>query len=203
MGTGGSTLAGRAKRLRAGITRRRQRWELVSKLPKRGVGAEVGTWKGDFSANLLRRTRPERLYLIDPWEYRDDPAYANAMFGDRTPGGQQKMDAIHDAVRHRFEAEIAAGRVIVKRSRSTEAAAGLEPLDWVYIDGDHTYPAVRGDLEAFYPLVRPGGVLAGDDYGMVGWWDDGVKKAVDEFATAHDCRLTVLGHQFLFAKPAA
>jgi len=202
MGSGRSTLAGRAKRLRAGIRRRRQRRALVAMLPKHGVGAEVGTWKGDFSARLLRRTRPQRLYLIDPWEYRDDPAYAQAMFGDRTPGGQQKMDAIHDAVCRRFAREIADGRVIVTRARSTDATAGLEVLDWAYIDGDHTYPAVLADLDAYFPLVKPGGVLAGDDYGMVGWWEDGVRRAVDEFAATHDCALTVMGHQFAFTKPA-
>jgi hypothetical protein len=197
-----STLAGKAKRLRAGLRRRAQRRALVAMLPRGGVGAEVGAWKGDFSAQLLRRTRPQRLYLVDPWEYRDDPEYAHAMFGDRTPGGQQKMDAIHDAVCARFAREIAAGKVVVKRARSTEAAAGLDSLDWAYIDGDHTYPAVRQDLEAYYPLIRPGGVLAGDDYGMVGWWEDGVRRAVDEFAATHGCELTVMGHQFAFTKPA-
>ncbi len=195
-------IRGEVRRLSAGALRRRQRWTVVSALPKNGVGAEVGTWKGDFAAQLLRRTRPLRMYLIDPWEYRDDPGYERAMFGDRTPGGQAKMDAIHDAVLSRFRREIDAGTVIVRRSRSVEAADGLEPLDWAYIDGDHTYEAVRADLEAYYPLVKPGGVLAGDDYGMVGWWEDGVRRAVDEFAAAHGCPLTVLGNQFSITKPS-
>ncbi len=197
-----ATIGRTSRRLRAGIKRRRQRWELVARLPKHGVGAEVGTWKGDFSAHLLRRARPRRLYLIDPWEYREDPRYAHAMFGDRTPGGQQKMDAIHDAVVRRFGSQIESGTVVVTRARSTEAARNLEQLDWVYIDGDHTYEGVRGDLEAYYALVKPGGLVAGDDYGMVGWWEDGVKRAVDEFVAAHGCELTVMGHQFVFAKPA-
>jgi len=200
MASAAATMAGKAKRLRAGIRRRRQRWELVGSLPKYGVGAEVGSWKGDFSAQLLRRAQPRRLYLIDPWEYREDPQYAHAMFGDRTPGGQQRMDTIHEGVCRRFESEIAAGRVVVARARSTDAAAGLESLDWVYIDGDHTYDGVRDDLDAFYPLVKPGGVIAGDDYGMVGWWEDGVKRAVDEFVAARGCELTVIGHQFLFTR---
>jgi hypothetical protein len=193
-------IRGQIRRLRDGIVRRRQRRELVGKLPRRAVGAEVGTWKGDFAAQLLRRTRPARLYLIDPWEYRDDPTYAHAMFGDRTPGGQQRMDAIHDAVRERFRRHIDAGTVIVRRSRSVDAAQGLEPLDWVYIDGDHTYAAVLADLGAYYPLVKAGGVVAGDDYGMVGWWEDGVRRAVDEFASEHGCELVVVGNQFRITK---
>jgi hypothetical protein len=193
-------LRAQSRRLRAGLVRRRQRWELVGKLPKRAVGAEVGTWKGDFAAQLLRRARPSRLYLIDPWEYRDDPTYAHAMFGDRTPGGQQRMDAIHDAVRERFARDIDAGRVVMRRARSVEAARDLEPLDWVYIDGDHTYEAVLADLAAYYPLVKPGGVVAGDDYGMVGWWEDGVRRAVDRFAAEHACELLVAGNQFRITK---
>lgn len=196
-------LRGRIRRLRAGAIRRGQRRRLVASLPKHGVGAEVGTWKGDFAAQLLRRTRPRRLYLIDPWEYREDPAYAKAMFGDRTPGGQQRMDSIHDAVCSRFARQIAAGTVLVRRQRSTDGASGLEELDWVYIDGDHTYAAVRADLDAFYPLVRAGGAVAGDDYGMVGWWEDGVRRAVDEFAAAEGCELKVMGNQFLITKPGA
>jgi Methyltransferase domain len=202
MASAAATVARKAKRVKAGIRRRKQRWDLVGSLPRHGVGAEVGTWKGDFSAQLLRRAEPRRLYLVDPWEYRDDPQYEHAMFGDRTPGGQQRMDAIHAGVCDRFGREIGAGRVVVARARSTDAAATLEPLDWVYIDGDHTYAGVRDDLEAFYPLIKPGGVFAGDDYGMVGWWEDGVKRAVDEFVAAHGCALTVTGNQFRFTKPS-
>jgi hypothetical protein len=195
-------LRGQTRRLLSGAARRRQRWTVVGSLPKGGVGAEIGTWKGDFAAQLLRRTRPSRLYLIDPWEYRHDPGYERAMFGDRTPGGQEKMDAIHDDVQRRFEREIAAGTVVVRRARSTDAAAGLEALDWAYIDGDHTYEAVLADLNAFYPLVKAGGMLAGDDYGMVGWWEDGVRRAVDEFAAERTCELLVLGNQFCITKPS-
>ena len=182
------------------MRRRIQRAALVRSLPRGAVGAEVGTWKGDFAAQLLRRVRPRRLYLIDPWEHRDDAGYEHAMFGRRWSGGQARLDAVHDAVCKRFRRQISSGRVIVKRSRSVEAASGLEPLDWVYIDGDHTYPAVRDDLAAFYELVKAGGVIAGDDYGMVGWWEDGVRRAVDEFVTERGCDVVILGNQFRITK---
>jgi hypothetical protein len=54
---------------------------LISKLPQAGVGAEVGTWKGDFSAQLLESGKPRLLYLIDPWKYRGDAEYEHAMYG--------------------------------------------------------------------------------------------------------------------------
>ena len=39
-----------------------------------------------------------------------------------------------------------------------EALAG-EPLDVLFIDGDHSYSGVRTDFELYAPLVRPGGVI--------------------------------------------
>lgn len=37
------------------------------------------------------------------------------------------------------------------------------PLDFLFIDGDHTYPGVRWDWERYGPLVRPGGLIAFHD----------------------------------------
>jgi hypothetical protein len=194
-------LSHRLRYARSHAERRVSRRRLLSKLPRDGVGAEIGTWKGDFSEQLLRHARPRLLYLVDPWEFRDDPQYTHGMFGSDDQGNQASMDAIHDEVRRRFDDEIAAGKVAVMRSRSTDAAAGMDALDWIYIDGDHTYEGVKGDLEAFYPLVRQGGAIAGDDYAVVGWWGDAVIRAVDEFVASHGCELVIIGHQFLFRKP--
>jgi len=46
-------------------------------------------------------------------------------------------------------------------------ASGFYPdrfLDAVFIDGDHAYPSVIADIDAWLPKVRPGGILAGHDY---------------------------------------
>ena len=55
---------------------------------------------------------------------------------------------------------------------------GGEELDFLFIDGDHTYEGVRRDFEMYSPLVRRGGVVAfhdivphdraHDPYGQVG-----------------------------------
>lgn len=37
------------------------------------------------------------------------------------------------------------------------------PIDFLYIDGDHTYEGVRRDYELYAPLVRPGGLIAFHD----------------------------------------
>jgi predicted O-methyltransferase YrrM len=35
-----------------------------------------------------------------------------------------------------------------------------EPIDFLFIDGDHTYEGVRNDFEMYEPLVRAGGLIA-------------------------------------------
>jgi hypothetical protein len=36
-------------------------------LPKNGIGAELGVFKGQFSPMLMRYAKPKELHLIDPW----------------------------------------------------------------------------------------------------------------------------------------
>lgn len=38
-------------------------------------------------------------------------------------------------------------------------------IDLLWVDGDHSYEGCKADLEAWAPLVRVGGVVAGHDYG--------------------------------------
>lgn len=38
-----------------------------------------------------------------------------------------------------------------------------QPLDFLLIDGDHTYEGVKQDFETYSPLVRPGGLVAFHD----------------------------------------
>ena len=52
-------------------------------------------------------------------------------------------------------------------------------LDFVLIDADHSYQAVKEDLRAWVPKVKPGGVIAGDDYASP--THPGVRRAVDEY----------------------
>ncbi len=62
----------------------------------------------------------------------------------------------------------------------------------VYIDGDHSYEAVRDDIKAWLPKVRKGGILAGHDYGA-GW--PGVQKAVHEILGS---RVKVMRQSWVF-----
>jgi SAM-dependent methyltransferase len=117
-------------------------------------------------------------------------------------GGQAGMDEIYASVLVRFRSQTEIGSVVVWRKSSIEGARDFpdRSLDWVYIDADHTYSAVKADLEAFRRVVKPGGVICGDDYDDDGWWADGVTKAVDEFAGSVG-RPEIIGNQFIFRLP--
>ena len=187
------------------IRRRGGRRFLLKMLPRASVGAEIGVWRGDFSARILRTIRPAKLHLIDPWAFMPGEAYHDAWYGGRLAGDQDAMDRIHDGVALRFAREIATGVVEVHRSASAEASSRfpLAYFDWVYVDGNHLYEAVRADLELFDPKLKPGGLLAGDDYSVPGWWDDGVTRAVDEFVAAGGYEVVALAsNQFVLRKPS-
>jgi hypothetical protein len=191
---------------RAEAVRKREaeRARMLSMLPAGGACAEIGTWRGDFAAVILADRQPSSLFLVDPWEYRTEEDYEQASYGGKMDGGQQALDAMHQSVVERFASEISGGQVTVLRQRSTDAARTFAPasLDWVYIDGDHSYEGVSADLEAYFAAVKPGGLMAGDDYGHEGsWFEDGVKRAVDEFAGRRGAGLELIGTQFVLRKP--
>ena len=48
----------------------------------------------------------------------------------------------------------------------TKAELGGREVDFLFIDGDHTYEGVRSDFEMYAPLVRDGGVVAFHDVVM-------------------------------------
>jgi predicted O-methyltransferase YrrM len=43
---------------------------------------------------------------------------------------------------------------------------GSEPLDYLFIDADHTYEGVKRDFQMYSPLVRKGGTVAFHDIGQ-------------------------------------
>jgi len=160
--------------------RRDHSWRswVLNDIPRNSRCAEVGVWKGDFSAQILSTVKPSELHLIDPWVFR--PTFPNRWYGGAKAASQSDMDAIHAGVMKRFHGR---AEVRIHRMRSLDAVAQFpdKSLDWVYIDGDHSYEAVKADLVAWLCKVKIGGALVGDDYD---WLDESgapsVLRAVEE-----------------------
>ena len=49
-------------------------------------------------------------------------------------------------------------------------------FDLIFIDADHSYEAVKKDLDNWIPKLKPGGKISGHDYGN----KEGVGRAVNE-----------------------
>ncbi|QDU37477.1 hypothetical protein Mal4_17910 [Maioricimonas rarisocia] len=157
--------------------RQRQLIEWLEPLRPLRFGAEVGVYDG-YTSDILLQAFPElHLWMVDPWHTIDQPEeYANF---DESRFEELRRIAMwwtSHAEDRRFEL----------RKPSLEASS-LFPdasLDFVFIDADHHYDAVKADVHAWWPKVRTGGLLSGHDYGVygdaTGAW--GVRRAVDEFA---------------------
>lgn len=139
-----------------------------------GAGAEIGVLYGDTSYFLLKEIPNLTLYSVDPYLPYDEP--------DRTEAHMNRYE--QDA---RNKLSVFGGRSIMMKTTSVEAAPAITDLslDFVFIDAQHTYEAVKEDIATWYPKVRTGGLITGHDYR----WD-GVNRAVNEFAQ----QLQVDGH---------
>jgi len=146
-----------------------------------GIGAEIGVRYGDNAQHLFAEAKPRTLYLVDTWGHRP-----GALDHDNS-----RLRQMYRGVKRRFARY---ARIHVLPLASIRAARLFDPhsFDWVYIDAAHDYQSVTDDITAWWPLVRPGGWLAGHDY-LDRAPDYGVKRAVDRFAGDRDLEVGVTG----------
>jgi len=168
---------------------------------------DVGVWKGGstlYLANLLRDAR------IDGAVIAVDTFLGSPEHWDRKgpfSGGLRKRfgfpvlyeQFLGNVVRRGHES-----RVVPLPQSSDNAAAILRRAgivaDLVHIDAAHDYASVLRDAETYWDLLRPGGVLVGDDY--VPEWP-GVIAAADAFAAARGLRLGFSSPKWYVRKPDA
>ncbi|MCG8600669.1 MAG: class I SAM-dependent methyltransferase [Verrucomicrobiales bacterium] len=174
------------------------RQQLLPKLSHGSVGMEIGVWEGDFSQQLLDHFQPKRLYLVDPWQH--DSRYPERRYGI---AGAEAMEQRYQRVQYRFRHH---SEVVIVRKTSGEIWTEIEALDWVYVDGNHSFEYVLAYLKGAHSRLRPGGILAGDDCHLPP--DDrwpGVFQAVMAFLRSREGRqyeVIALQHrQFVLRKP--
>jgi len=169
--------------------------ELLKRLdPHVSLGAEVGVWKGEMSRHLLRLRPYLNLIMVDQWESGRECSQSYRRSGDHLARQtRQKMQRAKREARH--NTDFAASRRAIWHTTSLEAAQTVEAasLDFVFIDAEHTYEAVKADIQAWLPGLRPGALLSGHDYSPPGerspkGWP-GVVHAVDEFVMQSDLTL--------------
>ena len=131
------------------------------------VGAEIGVAEGKTSEMLLRACPRLTLHMVDPWLGDRDVDDCYWQSGDdQARKTQREMDAQHDAAIRRTAA-FSRSRAIIHHTTSLAVAATVpdDSLSFVFIDGDHTEPAVYADSQQWWRKLRPDGLMIWHDYG--------------------------------------
>jgi cephalosporin hydroxylase len=127
--------------------------ELLEQLRPRTV-VEIGTDEGGTLLLWTRVAAPDALFVaVDARPLGmlgRFSAYAVVRRG--LARGQQHIELVMPADSQ--------SEATVERVRGL---TGDRPVDFLFIDGDHSYEGVKRDFEPWGPLVRPGGIIAFHD----------------------------------------
>lgn len=141
-----------------------------------GTFVEIGAWFGLSTSTMAKFIRdsgkPIKFYAVDIFKGTEGNGYLQGLMGVWTSEQQrQKYDKYtHDqGVQNYIE---------TLSMTSVEASKLFEDqsVDFIFIDGSHEYQDVKNDIEAWFPKIKIGGIMAGHDYNA---WE--VQKAVNEF----------------------
>jgi hypothetical protein len=130
---------------------------------------EIGSYQGASSEIFAKNLPVSKITCVDPWvngyDDNDGSSWKNPM----------------DEVESQFDKRMSNFKNVTKmKMTSQEAVKEFEDnsLDFVYIDGLHTYDGVKNDITWWKSKIKEGGFLAGHDWGHRRY--PGVKKAVLE-----------------------
>ena len=143
---------------------------LIELLKNKGTikGLEIGCAEGTTTEFLLRDLPDLHLTSIDPYvDYVDWNGNNLTKLNEKFVETLNRMKPYGD----RF-------RLIRKYSDDAINDFDDESLDFIFIDGLHTYDQVKKDLENFYPKLKKGGLFSGHDFHNI----KEVRDAVKEFA---------------------
>jgi len=162
--------------------------DMISELRPQLV-VEVGVWKG--ASTLVMAERMQRLGIpgvvlaVDTWLGSWDIWLQPNWFADL------HIEDGYPTLYQTFLGNVATAGLadyVVPLPLDSQSAAqllrhcGIGQVDLVHIDAGHDYDAVASCLRAWWPMVRRGGVLIGDDYCPdSGAWPDVVKCFDDYF----------------------
>jgi hypothetical protein len=137
------------------------------------IGIEVGVREGWHCLELLGNSNLDKLYGVDIIK-------------------QESVNDVYNKFGQRFE--------FINKS-SIEASKDFKDkfFNFIYVDADHAYESVKSDLFHWWPKLKPGGCLAGDDYmdfDCPGECRFGVIKAVEEFASQNNLIVHIMGMEF-------
>jgi predicted O-methyltransferase YrrM len=143
---------------------------------------EIGSWKGRSAAfmavEILNSNKKIDFYCVDTWQGSEEHAEDEVI----------KQNNLYDEFIKNTEPVKHIISPIRKTSLSASESFPNECFDFIFIDAAHDYENVKADIQAWFPKLKKGGIIAGHDY-HPSW--EGVVKAVDEWS--------LLGNKRIFA----
>ena len=145
---------------------------IIRMLPNHSVWAEVGSWKGQSICYSVveshKKNKQFQFYCVDTWQGSPE---------------QQALQEVKDNKLYEiFSKNIDPIKAHITPIQGDSADSSKhfddQSVDFVYIDADHQYESVKKDLESWYPKIKQGGILGGDDYKPK---CQGVWNAVNDF----------------------
>lgn len=129
---------------------------MIDFLPKNAIVAELGTEKGIFAQQIIKRASPIELHLCDV---------------NFTSFNDQNIKSSFAVTKH--------------EKRTVDFLNSFEDdfFDWIYIDAGHQYNDVVKDINAAKNKVKKGGLLVFNDFAHIhpNLGRLGVMQAVSEF----------------------
>lgn len=174
------------------VERAKKRSWLAARLPKHGIGAEIGVFRGHFAEVLSEITIPKRLYLVDPWTLTGETFDRDTSY---TSGGGLKTSEAYEEAKARAIRGGTSDVFMVQGFFPHCKGRILDRLDWAYLDASHSYEATIAELDALDTLMSPSGVIAGDDWRpRPSDRHHGVFKAVQEFTQKSPWKIVMCGY---------
>lgn len=110
----------------------------AKEVPENGVIVEVGSYVGRSACAWAMADPTVKIYCIDYFEYMDEFVDNTSQYPNIIPIRGQSPNAI------RYPGDL---------------------IDIFFLDAAHTNPSDILNIEYFLPLIKPGGLLCGHDYG--------------------------------------
>lgn len=140
------------------------------------VGVEIGVLKGENIRLLLDElSNIKMIYGVDPYlEHSDQGTFRS----------QEYMDQYLEIAERNLKTHKKRYKLVKKSSGEAHTDFKDESLDFILLDGDHSYDGIKNDLEVYYPKLKKGGHIFIHDTYL-----PDVQKAMHDFRDENRLRM--------------
>ena len=150
--------------------------KMVVNAPFNSTFVEVGSWFGKSTNHLIKKIleskKDIKLTTVDTFKGSEsselDKVVVDAFSGDIF------YEFIENTI---ISNNYDSFDIIKDTSKNASNNFKNSSIDFLMIDADHSYESVTNDIRNWFNKVKPGGYIAGDDYGVF----DSVTNAVNDY----------------------